>query len=291
MLYMGLWNLADEHGRLNGDSYYIKGQIFPYDDDLTPGAIDALIDQLDDAGKAIRYADSGDPYLFLPKLDRHQRLEADKVPSRLPAPPEALPHPPAPQPKTVKAQAEDSEPDGADSSESRADSSAPHADESALLYVAGSMEHGAWSMEHVLPRADMTQPPLLTLVEEQPLTPLAAKPVDLFDDFWDVYPRSVGKDKARTAFATAVKRGANPDAIITAAASFAARCGLARQETKFIPHPTTWLNRGSWSDDLDDAVPIPAARSAPQRESATDRAVASGDTALAEFRRMTGRSA
>jgi hypothetical protein len=56
MLYLGLWNLADEHARLNGDAYYIKGQIFPYDDDLTPGRINGLLDEIDAAGKVVRYA-------------------------------------------------------------------------------------------------------------------------------------------------------------------------------------------------------------------------------------------
>ena len=33
------------------------------------------------------YEASGDPYLYLPKLSRHQRLEPEKVRSRLPGPP------------------------------------------------------------------------------------------------------------------------------------------------------------------------------------------------------------
>lgn len=89
MLYMALWNLADEHGRLMADVSYLKGHIFPYpeDADLTPDVIDEMLDHLADVGKVVRYEADGDDYLFLPTLHRHQRLEAHKVPSRIPAPP------------------------------------------------------------------------------------------------------------------------------------------------------------------------------------------------------------
>lgn len=88
-LYIGLWNLADEHGRARGDARYVKGQIFPYDDDLTAAAVDCLLDELAKARKVQRYRTDGGSYLFLPNLGKHQRLEPDKTPSKLPEPPDA----------------------------------------------------------------------------------------------------------------------------------------------------------------------------------------------------------
>lgn len=87
LLYPGLWGLADEHSRLRGDARYLKGQLFMYDDDLTPDAVDKLIDELEALGKVVRYRSGNASYLFLPTLARHQRLDTDKVPSRLPPPP------------------------------------------------------------------------------------------------------------------------------------------------------------------------------------------------------------
>lgn len=84
LLYIGLWGLADEHGRLRGNSTSIKGELFAYDDDLTPEVIDKLIGMLVDTGRAIRYQVRSSAYLFLPKLAKNQRLEPSKVPSRLP---------------------------------------------------------------------------------------------------------------------------------------------------------------------------------------------------------------
>lgn len=165
MLYMALWNLADEHARLMGDPAYIKGQAFPYaeDDDLTPKVIDALLDTLADAGRVVRYEVDGDPYLFLPRLAKHQRLESTKVPSRLPPPPD--PDDPAPRPDKSAPDPDGSAPNAvlppsaessqvgvpsevrADKSARGADESARDADKSALLYVAGCMEQVAGSRD------------------------------------------------------------------------------------------------------------------------------------------------
>jgi hypothetical protein len=132
MLYMGLWNQADEHSRLNGDLVWIKGRVFPYDDDITVERLKELLDELDCAGRVQRYEVEGDPYLFIPKLAQHQRLEP-KVESRIPSPPSL----------GARIEPESSVPIEQDSP--NAEKSAPHADESSLLYVAGSREQVAGS--------------------------------------------------------------------------------------------------------------------------------------------------
>jgi len=140
LLYIALWNQADEWCRVHGDARYVKGHCLPYDDDLSLGAIDRILDELAAAGHLQRYEADGDPYLFLPKMGRHQRLEPNKVPSR-------LPEPPSPQVTGV--------------SEPRADSSAPRADEYApdaessetnvALQVAGSRGQVAGGREQATP--------------------------------------------------------------------------------------------------------------------------------------------
>lgn len=126
LMYIGMWNLADEHARLQGDPRFIKGQLFPYDDDMPAWEIDLMVDALVSSGKAQRYTVRGAVYLYLPKLSKHQRLEPDKVASRLPSPDEA-----------------ESE---TDQSESHANKSAQDSDLSvngsalSMLHVAGGME-------------------------------------------------------------------------------------------------------------------------------------------------------
>ena len=75
MLYIGLWNQADEHGRCNGDPLWIKGRVFPYESDIGADECARLLDELARGGWVHPYAVDGDPYLFLPTLGKHQRLE------------------------------------------------------------------------------------------------------------------------------------------------------------------------------------------------------------------------
>jgi hypothetical protein len=135
LLYISLWNFADEHARLQGDARFIKGQCFPYDDDLDLDDVVRLLGELVDAGRIQRYEHDGDPYIYLPKLPSHQRLEAEKVPSRLPQPPDG----------------DDPNSPGPDDSAPRANKSAPDNDESPLSYVAGSREQVAGSRDAALP--------------------------------------------------------------------------------------------------------------------------------------------
>lgn len=67
-----------------------------------------------------------------------------------------------------------------------------------------------------------------------------------FDEFWEVYPRRVGKEAARKAFAKAA-RSADPAVVLAAARTYAKDPNLP--EKQFVPYPATWLNRGSWEDE------------------------------------------
>ena len=93
-------------------------------------------------------------------------------------------------------------------------------------------------------------PPLKSPTEQHtPLTPTGGGEDDeLFAVFWKAYPRKVGKDAARKAFA---KR--KPDAellakMLAAVARQAQSEQWRKKDGQFIPHPTTWLNRGQWED-------------------------------------------
>lgn len=71
-----------------------------------------------------------------------------------------------------------------------------------------------------------------------------------FDRFWAAYPRRIGKEAARKAWAKAVKQ-AEPGSVLAGAKAFAEQCEQNRTETKFIPHPSTWLNAGRWQDEAE----------------------------------------
>ena len=74
-----------------------------------------------------------------------------------------------------------------------------------------------------------------------------------FNTFWNEYPKKVAK-------ATAYKAWAKVDpklyeTIMTALAIQKASEDWTKENGKFIPHPTTWLNQQRWEDELNCSLP------------------------------------
>ena len=122
-------------------------------------------------------------------------------------------------------------------------------------------------------RPDPTRPD--PTIEDQntrsPATPSSTF-ADRFEAFWQAYPRKVGKQKARAKFQAACKR-ANAEAITSGALRLAGDPNLPAE--RFIPHPTTWLERDGWEDG-----PLP--------ERVTNR---SAERARSGWQAMSGNSA
>lgn len=66
-----------------------------------------------------------------------------------------------------------------------------------------------------------------------------------FAKFWSVYPRRVEKDRARKAWAKAVRRAAVGD-VIAGAKRYR---DDPNRSARFTKHPATWLNAGCWTDE------------------------------------------
>lgn len=84
----------------------------------------------------------------------------------------------------------------------------------------------------------------------------ASETPDRFDEFWETYPRRVGKINARLSWDKVMAIGVDPGRVIAAAARYRDRPGRTAQYTA---HPATWLNQGRWEDD-DDPGPGPGDR-------------------------------
>jgi len=72
--------------------------------------------------------------------------------------------------------------------------------------------------------------------------------INLFDNFWKIYPRKVAKEAARKAFEKAIKE-ADVNAILKGAEAYAKD---PNRLDAYTAHPATWLNAHRWLDD-----PIP----------------------------------
>lgn len=73
------------------------------------------------------------------------------------------------------------------------------------------------------------------------------KPPSAFEQFWQAYPKKVGKGDAERKFAQ-VGKGKLP--LILAALEWQTKTpGWAKDGGKFIPHPSTWLHQHRWEDE------------------------------------------
>lgn len=83
--------------------------------------------------------------------------------------------------------------------------------------------------------------------------PQNAPPSD-FESFWALVPRRVGKKAAERAWRTVERRGESSEAI-EGMRAYAQAFAQSGTELKYVPHPSTWLNRRGWEDDLEAVFP------------------------------------
>lgn len=74
LCFVLLWTLADDEGRLRGNSRMLASLLFPYDDDA-PGRIDSWLLELETEGCLVRYQVEGTSYLQICKWLNHQKID------------------------------------------------------------------------------------------------------------------------------------------------------------------------------------------------------------------------
>jgi uncharacterized protein YdaU (DUF1376 family) len=90
-------------------------------------------------------------------------------------------------------------------------------------------------------------------------TDVSISPPNGFADWWEIYPRKVGKGAAKKQYKTALKK-ADTDDIQNATIAFAKT--VEGKDPNFIPHPATWLSQERWTDDQSAINPtVPAVSS------------------------------
>ena len=74
LTFLELWTLADDEGRLRGNSRMLASLLFPYDDDA-PGLIDKWLGELEREGCVIRYQIEKDSYIQICNWLIHQKID------------------------------------------------------------------------------------------------------------------------------------------------------------------------------------------------------------------------
>ena len=75
-----------------------------------------------------------------------------------------------------------------------------------------------------------------------------SKKEELFESFWKVYPRKVGKEKCRNWFKSHKPNEDLVQKMIEAVEE--QKKSKQWSDPQYIPHPYTWLNQGRWEDEL-----------------------------------------
>ena len=79
-------------------------------------------------------------------------------------------------------------------------------------------------------------------------------PLSDFETFWALVPRRVGKKAAERAWRAVERRGESQEAI-DGMRAYAKAFAQSGTDLKYVPHPSTWLNRRGWEDDLQAVFP------------------------------------
>ena len=230
LLFIAMWNWADDYGRGTAEPRELLGFAFPRDEEMTVGEFRRGLDGIRRVFGVKFYQVSKRPYYLIPSWEKHQKIDKRAKGSKYPDPEDGTPIDPL-NGQVMATSAEDSEGYTEDSEGSA---------ELSRNSGAGTGEQGNRG------------------IGEQRLKDLAqtsGSSAHHFDAFWNAYPRKVGKQTARKKFDAAAKRTGSPEIVIAGAHRLANDPNLP--EKNFIPYPSTWLERDGWEDE-----PLPARQTA-----------------------------
>ena len=87
LTYIGTITLGDDDGRFKGAPSLIRGQVYPYDDEIKTSDVAKWIKEIIDQKLLVRYEIEGEEYLYHPKWESYQHIREDRRrESHIPAP-------------------------------------------------------------------------------------------------------------------------------------------------------------------------------------------------------------
>lgn len=96
------------------------------------------------------------------------------------------------------------------------------------------------------PAADLPVPKLIIPSDsEQESKPATVTYPKDFEEFWDIYPRKIGKGEAYKKYKARLKDGWSPEELKQAAYEYASACSKKKTENEFIKHAKTFLSEST----------------------------------------------
>lgn len=80
-------------------------------------------------------------------------------------------------------------------------------------------------------------------------------PADGFETFWTAYPRKSDRKKAFVSYERLRRADSVAHGVVMAGVQRMVASGIADEHTKFVPHPTTFLNNERFNDEWPRVVP------------------------------------
>lgn len=249
LLFIGLWSYVDDNGVGQDRESLVAADLFA--DDLSRDPRETLarvsggLERLSEAGRIVRYTVDDRAYLAVTNWERHQRIDKPNKPRY-------------PLPTSENATVRDTL--ATPSRDTRDTLATPSRLEQGNR---GTGEQGSNTLGHPAGDRERTgtgdaqsvhDDECKTPTEDAPTAP--AYPPE-FERWWGEYPKKVGKRRALKDWKQAVKRERAGE-IIAATRRFAEYHAACGTEKRFIPNPSTWLNRDGWGDELPQARPIQA---------------------------------
>lgn len=85
LVFAGLFNEADDEGRLPDSPKRLAGAVFPFDDDVTAEWMSDRLTELASVGALVRYEVGGSRFISIPQFNKHQVINRPR-PSAIPPP-------------------------------------------------------------------------------------------------------------------------------------------------------------------------------------------------------------
>lgn len=220
LLFIALWNWADDYGRGTANLKELEGFAFPNDDTFTDRSgntvhFRSLVAEVSECFGVVFYTVNGRPFYAIPTWDEHQRNERRSKESKFPSPQvkDAVAEIPCNRTETPRTSGPGTGEQGNRGTR-----------ETTTFNAAGA------AVEH----------------EDEPGSsePVNRYPKE-FEDFWAVYPRRQKKGDALRTWQRAKKR-ATPSTILAGAQRLRDDPNRVDQ---FTPLAATWLNGDGWEDE------------------------------------------
>lgn len=88
LLFIGTWKCADDFGVCKGNPFWMRSQIFPYDD-IPIATFSEWMSELEQGGFLVPFTANGESYYYIRNFSKHQKIDHPS-PSRNPRPPEEI---------------------------------------------------------------------------------------------------------------------------------------------------------------------------------------------------------